>query len=199
MNTQMKKRDDLSEMFATDASPRAAAEGMDSGAFALPFLSILQGLSPQVQRGTPQYLAGAAPGMIYNTVTKDLAESRDVVVLRRTHTYCFWQPRDAGGGFRGENPATDALDKQFQQLLSEAQTKRDTSEKKGVRVITPEGLEMTSHRNFFCVQRLEDGSAEPVVVSMARTQNREAMNWNTLINTKSFRTADGLNLQSEIW
>jgi hypothetical protein len=178
----------LASVFEADADPTKFNESMDKGAFALPFLAVLQGLSPQVQRGTPQYIDGASPGMIFNSVTKELADSIEVTVLRRTHTYCFWTPRDKGGGFKGEEPSTDATDQLFQELWK----KRDDKN----RCITAEGLEMTDHRNFFCLQhRGPNMRPIPVVISMTKSQLTEARNWNFNITAESVQG----NLQSEIW
>lgn len=177
----------------SDADAQAFGEGMDKGALALPFLAILQGLSPQVARGTPQYVQGSAPGMIYNSVTKALADTVAAIVLRRTHTYCFWTPRDSGGGFKGEVPSTEEHDAMFQQLFEQGR-KRDP--KKPI-ALTSDGLEMTEHRNFFLLQIPENADARPfpVVISMTKSQLTEARNWNYNITKESVQG----NLQSEIW
>ena len=165
-------------------------EGIDAGAYALPFLSILQGLSPAVQRGTPEYIEGAAPGMIINTVTKQLFDEVFVSVVRRTHTLCRWNSRDAGGGFLGEQEAHIAAMQAFGMLP------RDD---KG-RSIDSEGKEVTEHRNFYCQVLHEEGHQEPALISMSRSQLKHARNWNTLIGLKSAKGANGQPVStSEIW
>lgn len=153
-------------------------EGVDKNAYALPFLGILQALSPTVQRGTPQFLPEAAPGLLFNTVTKEMFTTVDVTVLRRTHTYCFWVPREKGGGFKGEEPGEG--NQAMEQLFT---TGCKIDEKK--RRITPDGLEMTEHRNFYCLQFLPGAGPQPVVVSMTKSQLKAARAWNSLIRLKS--------------
>jgi hypothetical protein len=162
-------------------------EGMDQGAYALPFLGILQGLSPQVQRGTPEYVDGALPGLIYNSVTKQLFEQVNVTVLRRTHTLCRWKKREDGGGFQGEQEADVGSMQAFAQLPVDEKGRR----------ITEEGLELTEHRNFY-VQLLDSG--EPALVSMTKSQLKQAREWNTNIGLKSAKSGSGLPvLISEVW
>ena len=64
---------------------------------AIPFLGVLQGLSPQIET-----IDGAKPGMLFNTVTEEVESGKDGVLFVPAVTqHCFveWVPRDAGGGF----------------------------------------------------------------------------------------------------
>ena len=61
----------------------------------VPFINILQALSPEVQKGTVE---GAKAGHIYNTVTQEL---RDAVVFQpvvKQSLFVEWVPRNKGGG-----------------------------------------------------------------------------------------------------
>ena len=67
----------------------------------VPFLNILQSTSPQVEEDDPK---GSKPGMLYNTVTRELYKGDDGVVFIPCHeewVYVEWIPRDKGGGFVG--------------------------------------------------------------------------------------------------
>lgn len=67
---------------------------------AIPFLSVLQALSPQIQEGDPSYIEGAKVGDLINTVTGELIKRPATFVPCYTeHVYVEWVPRDAGGGF----------------------------------------------------------------------------------------------------
>lgn len=77
-------------------------ENQTSNDMAIPFLGILQALSPQVTKGDPKKIPGAEPGMLINTVTNELLESPVTIVP--CYTECLfveWVPREAGGGFIG--------------------------------------------------------------------------------------------------
>lgn len=79
---------------------------MGSEDYAIPFLSLLQPLSPQCTKGKPEYLPAAAPGMIFNSVTGQLWDGEKGVIIvpvDRIHHYGEWVPRTKGGGFRGNH------------------------------------------------------------------------------------------------
>lgn len=186
-NTVVSK--DLS-MFEADANV-GFQEGIDQGAYAMPFLSILQGLSPQVQRGTPQYIDGAMPGRMINSVTKDMFDELDVTVVRRTHTFCMWLPREQGGGFKGEYDATPEAVAEFQMYKVDDKNRR----------FNAQGLEVTEHRNFYCQVVREEAAQEPVLVSLTKSMLPVAKQWNSLISMKCVRVGDNSSpvLISEIW
>lgn len=80
-------------------------EGTRGSDLSIPFLSILQANSPQVEDKDPE---GAESGMLYNTVTRELTNSQDGVVFLPVHkemAYVEWVPRDSGGGFVGLHDA----------------------------------------------------------------------------------------------
>ncbi len=75
-------------------------QNIESGDLALPWLTILQSLSPQVVEKHP----GCEPGAIFNTGTEETYPGDDGVVLipcYQEHSFIEWCPRDKGGGFVG--------------------------------------------------------------------------------------------------
>jgi hypothetical protein len=60
----------LAGMFEEDAN--TSFSNMGSEDFALPFLRVLGQLSPETNKRDAKYVEGAEPGMIFNTVTKQL-------------------------------------------------------------------------------------------------------------------------------
>lgn len=76
-------------------------EGMSGSDLSIPFLSVLQSNSPQVEDENPK---GSKPGMLINTVTGELIEGDKGVPFLPVHketSHVEWVPRDAGGGFVG--------------------------------------------------------------------------------------------------
>ena len=77
----------------------------------MPYISVLQALSPQVQEQDARYIDGAKPGMIYNNLSKTVVDVRVItgkpaplgipIVFGYRHTKMLteWVPRDNGGGF----------------------------------------------------------------------------------------------------
>lgn len=77
----------------------AGFEGTTSDDLSIPFLTILQSNSPQVENEDP---AGAKSGMFFNTVTRELGNGDDGQIFLPVHkdfATVEWIPRNAGGGF----------------------------------------------------------------------------------------------------
>lgn len=82
----------------------------------IPFIRILQKLSPQLDKNESEYLEDAEEGLFFNTITKEVyGSSIACVVLKFEHVYIEWRPNR--GGFVGyhsvENAARIAVDKTF--------------------------------------------------------------------------------------
>lgn len=94
---------DLSAMMAADAG--AGMEGTDRDSFAIPFLRVLQQLSPQCSPGKAGYNPEAKAGMFLNTVTGELIDGNDGVIFvpcAFQRRFVQWGPRGDGGGYKGE-------------------------------------------------------------------------------------------------
>lgn len=66
----------------------------------IPFLKLLQGLSPEVTDNKPE---GARAGLMLNTATDELAEEFLFLPFFRQHLYTEWIPLDKGGGLVGRH------------------------------------------------------------------------------------------------
>lgn len=81
-------------------------EGTDKDSYAIPFLQILQKMSPLVDEDNPKYVQGAKAGMIYNTVTQKLYDGKEGLVIvpcAYKRSFIQWGNRQEGdGGFKGE-------------------------------------------------------------------------------------------------
>jgi len=76
----------------------AGYQNTGSDDFAIPFLAIMQSNSPQVESEEHP----AKIGNLFNTVTEELIDPKDGVVLTPCHTehlFVEWRTRDQGGGF----------------------------------------------------------------------------------------------------
>lgn len=92
--------DDLKAVLAENADQGLEEIGADG--FALPFLKLLQGLSPEVQRGDDTYVEGAQPGLLFDSVTRDVFETVEVIPVHIRSRVIEWAPRSQGGGFVAE-------------------------------------------------------------------------------------------------
>lgn len=75
-------------------------EGMTSADVSIPFINLLQPLSPEVSgEGAVE---GAKSGDFFNTVSRELISGKKGFLFQpcvRQHVFVEWVPRDAGGGF----------------------------------------------------------------------------------------------------
>jgi len=91
-------------MFAADAGH--GMEGATHESFAIPFLSVLQSNSPQVDESDGKFIEGAKAGMLYENITGKLVDGKVGVHIIPAHyrrVYLRWGPRSGeGSGFKGE-------------------------------------------------------------------------------------------------
>lgn len=149
-----------------------AGEGaaFDSSEMQIPFVRLLQALSPQLNKKKAEYIEGASSGDAFNNVTNqywDGEEGLTVIPCFQTTKYLEFTPRDMGGGFRGEIPANSPLLQQTQ--------------RSGSKEILPNGNELVKSDQHFCLIVEEDGSFQPVVIDMKSTQLKVSRRWKTQI------------------
>jgi len=68
----------------------------------IPFLGILQKLSPELSKNDPKFIPGAEEGDLLNTVTRDVYPGATGIIFQpcdTNHVIVEWKPRSAGGGF----------------------------------------------------------------------------------------------------
>lgn len=101
-NEVAKKTNAANEMVEFDVGDDVALGGKVSAAdLSLPFLRILQGLSPQLNRDHPSYIKGAAAGDICLTVLNRFWERDEGVTMVFCHysrVFVEWRPQEMGGG-----------------------------------------------------------------------------------------------------
>ena len=149
-----------------------AGEGaaFDSSEMQIPFIRVLQALSPQLNKKKPEYIEGAAQGDLFNTVTNEHwsgEEGITVIPCFQTTKYLEFVPRDMGGGFKGEIHPNDPV---LQQTT-----------RSGSKEMLPSGNELVKSDQHFCLVLNEDGSYQPAVVDMKSTQLKVSRRWKTQI------------------
>ena len=149
-----------------------AGEGaaFDSSEMQIPFLRVLQALSPQLNKKKAEYIEGASSGDMFNTVTNEYFDGEEGVVLipcYQTTKYLEFTPREQGGGFRGEIAANDPI--------------LTRTERNGAKEILPTGNELVKSDQHYSLIVMPDGSFQPVVVDMKSTQLKVSRRWKTQI------------------
>lgn len=153
--------------FSADAG--AGLEGADKDSFAIPFISALQGLSPQCET-----VDGAKPGLLINTVTNEVASTLRVVPVAFQRRYNRWVPRSAGGGFKGELSVAEV-----DALISSGQATRDEEDNK---LLLGED-ELVDTRNHFVLLLNEHGGWTPALISLSKTGIKRSKRWLSVINS----------------
>lgn len=81
-------------------------EGADVDSFAIPFIQVLQKMSPIVDSDDPKYVEGAKAGMFFNTVTNGLFDGKegiDFIPCYYKRSFIQWGGREGENkGFKGE-------------------------------------------------------------------------------------------------
>lgn len=107
-------KEDHLPVTAIDYGEYAGIGGNDIGSegLAIPFINVLQALSPQV---TEQTVPGARSGQFFNTVTQELTDGNEGLIIQpiyEEYVFVEWTPREKGGGFIAVHRADDDLVKE---------------------------------------------------------------------------------------
>ena len=149
-----------------------AGEGasFDSSEMQIPFVRILQAMSPQLKKRESDYIEGSEQGDMFNNVTMELfTGEKGIVVVPcfQTVKYLEFVHRDQGGGFQGEIAATDPVLQQ--------------TSRSGSKETLPNGNELVKSDQHFCLLIGEDGITQPVVIDMKSSQLKVSRRWKTQI------------------
>lgn len=155
------------EAYRGDAG--AGFEGADRASFAIPFLAILQSMSPQVKKSDGAYIKGAEEGMLYNTVSNEVYSGDDgvrIIPCAFTRSFVEWVPREKGGGLVAEYDVTvgEGL---------RARCKRDEKNHD----ILPNGNVLNDTRNHYLLVETDTDRWEPMMLSLTSTQIKASRNW----------------------
>ena len=168
-------------MYEDDAD--TGFEEADKDAYAIPFLTILQALSPQCDKTDGAYIKGAETGEIFNTVSEERIDGEEgvsVVPVHYKRAFIEWQPRNSGGGFVAEHSAADGLE-----LLKQT-TRNDNGQDE-----LPNGNYLVDTRSHYVLVLNGDGTTTPAVMSMASTQMKKSRRWMTVMQNLKMARANG--------
>lgn len=147
---------------------------------AIPFISILQDLSPQVKKGNADRIEGAETGDIYNTVTKEVIPGAiGILVIPSAYQkrYVEWVKREQGGGF-------------VRQHINEAILNQCTKNSKGHDEL-PSGNIIVPTAYYYVLITKDDGSIEKAILPMVSTQLKKSRRWNSLMASLKVKGPNG--------
>lgn len=149
---------------------------------AVPFLNLLQKGSPQVEDENPKRIAGAKAGSFMNSVTSEIYDGKEGVVLipvHRTRSFIEWVPRKQGGG----------LVKVYQPDVPEVQGVLAKAGRKFGKLKINDDNDLMETFSVFSLLLSPDGFTTRVIVSFASSQIGMYKKWMT--------TARGIQVRDE--
>jgi len=170
----------LSSLMEEDAG--MGLENIGAEDVKIPFLRILQDLSPQVKEGRPGYVQGAKPGMIINSVSKKLYDGKTGINVLRCfykREYVEWQDRGTG---QGAPVNTYPVDHDIIHT-----TKKDAAGKDRL----PNGNYLANTANHYVLMLSDNNIVESALIAMSSSQLVKSREWNTMITSNKHTKKDG--------
>lgn len=144
-------------------------EDMDSTHVAVPFMNLLQAMSPQVLENNPE---GARAGLILNSVTQELLKEFLINPSAIEHCYVEWIPKDKGGGF----VAVHDLKSDVVVSAKERATDRN-------KLRTPDGNELVETFYMYgAISDMDETLLGPGIIAFTSTKIKVYKGWSTLFN-----------------
>lgn len=158
-------------------------EGQTSADYSVPFVSVLQQMSPQVSDPRDGGIEGAKPGMLINTVTGELWDGREgleFVPAMTQHVFVEWVPREKGGGMVGRHEVDSDV----------VRAARANSSEFG-KLRTREGNDLIETFYVYGVLCSGEQPAENVILAFTSTKIKIYKNFNTRVGFFMVQTPNG--------
>ena len=149
----------------------------------IPRITILQKMSPQIEKGRPEYITGAEYGDFCDTGTGEIFKELVVVPCFFAMTYLEWAPRNTGKGLV-MNHGTDGS------IM--AQTKPD--EKR--RMTLPNGNYVAETATWYCLNL--SANRRRSFIPLTATGLKHSRRWMTLLTSERVQTPAG-ERQPPLW
>ena len=189
-NVVPKKTENLPAEFEEEflADAEEWEEHLTQDDMAMPFLQILQALSPQVTEGEDKFLEEAEKGMIFNTVSKQLYDGKEgvrIIPVRYKHSFIEWVPRSSGGGFVAEHDKGSKLS-----IRTERSNSNEDIITADSKIGTP-GNQIVETATHYVLLVNDEGVSEPCLLTMYSTQFKVSKTMNSQIQMRTVNTKAG--------
>lgn len=152
----------------------AGMENADRDSFAIPFLQVLQKMSPQLDRNAPEYIKGAKEGDIFNTANSEVYDGEEGVLLMPVsfkRTFTAWTIREKGGGFKGEHAPSDPI------VMTTVKDEKN-------RNILPDRQTQLVDTRLHAVILLQGDTPVPALLTTTPTQIKKSKRWMTMMQER---------------
>lgn len=157
----------------------AGHENQSAATLSIPFLALLQDLSPQVTGAKGKPIDGAKAGKLFNTVTEELyGDAVSFVPAHFDHLFTAWTPRTKGGGFKGRKGLADPV------VLAAIQNAKAFGKYQ-----TPEGDDLVE--TFYLYGVIGETDPTPIVIGFTSTKIGVFKKWNSRIHAYMMPGDDG--------
>jgi len=178
-NVATKKEGGLPSTALYEGDAHAGFENVNTSSLALPILKLMQNGSGEAQKRNQNYVEGAEPGMLLNTVTKKLydgAKGIEVIPCHYKLEYQEWADFGTGSG-RPENIYDANSD-----ILSK------TKNEMGKDRLDNGNYILTVGQHYVLIR--DGNSTENALISMSSSQGKISRKWNSMMMSITF---DGKN------
>lgn len=135
----------------------------------IPRLEIVQAMSKCLKEGSPEYIAGAKPGDLINSVSRrNYGKEVFVVNCHYAKLWLVWKDYDQGGGFFGAFPNPSEAQARLDEAVAEGEKEKD--------------LEIVDTPQHLCLLvNVAEGTVDEVMLGLAKTKAKVSREWNTMI------------------
>lgn len=150
-------------------------EDADRDSFAIPFIQVLQKMSPQLDRNNAAFIDGAAEGDFLNTASLEVYDGQEgilVAPVKFKRSFTAWIIREKGGGFKGEYAVDDPV-----VMTTQADAKNRN-------ILPGTEIQLVDTRLHGCIL-LSGDVPTPALLSLTSTQIKKSKRWNSYQSERS--------------
>lgn len=162
----------------------AGFENQDNSDIQVPFLRVLQALSPEVKSVEKGGVEGAEVGMLFNTVTQECYDEVQFVPATTKHIFNEWIPQDDGGGFVGSYEITD-------KFVIDAQADAKAKDLPFGTLKTPDGHDLVETFDVYGILITENSEPMPCIISFTSSKIKVYRKWMSAIRMFVLNTPNG--------
>lgn len=182
---------DMSELF----SGVTGFEGADAAAYSIPFIYVLQKMSPACDEDSDAYVEGAKAGNLINTVTGEIYDAREagarIIPCYFKRSFIEWGPRGTDdAGFKGEH-APEAVDKMIaagEVVEYEGKLLRPMGDGK---LDVKKCVQLVDTRAHYVLVQGADGNWSQALLPCSSTQIKASKNMMMMLQQKKVDTPQG--------
>ena len=163
-------------------------ETADKDSFAIPFLRVIQKMSPEVDESDAKYIPEARPGMIINTVTRELYDGKKGVVILPVvfeRRFIHWGARGTeGAGFKGQH-----LPHEVEKMIADGVVRTPADSNRlyfpdsDGKIHEKKSDTLDDTRNHYVIMLDDNGGVHEMLLSLGSTQIKKSKQLLTMLSS----------------